>query len=78
MVDGDVVSAQVVTQRTITERKPDGSTVTKKVWVSLDTPKEKPKVVERSPERSPFEGEADYDPIDMLSPPRTNKSQVGK
>lgn len=47
MVDGDVVSAQVVTQRTITERKHDGSTVTKQVWESLDTPKEKLTAVEK-------------------------------
>lgn len=76
MVDGDVVSAQVVTQRTITERKHDGSTVTKQVWESLDTPKEKLTAVEKSPKRPPFEFEPIYEPADILSPPRTKKSQV--
>lgn len=76
MIDGDVDSAQVVTQRTITETKHDGSTVKKQVWVSLDKPGEKSTAVEKVPERPPFDYEPVYEPADMSSPQRTNKSQV--
>lgn len=38
ILEGDVRLAEAVTPKTITETKNDGSIVTKKVWISLDTP----------------------------------------
>lgn len=76
MIDGEVDSATVVTQRTITETNNDGTTITRRVWVSLDTPKEKQTTVEKTPERPTFEFEPVYEPADMSTPQKVNKSQV--
>jgi KDZ transposase family protein len=80
MIDGDVDSAPVVTERTITEIKQDGRTVTKRVWVSLDIPQETLTAVRNTPETSPFEFDPVYEPAEepanMSPPPRTNKPQV--
>jgi hypothetical protein len=74
MLDGDIDSAQAVMPQTISEIKKDGSTVTKRVWVSLDTPNPNLSAVEDSTEMPAFENE----PADMsLAPPeQTNKYQV--
>jgi hypothetical protein len=74
MLDGDVDSAQVVTPQTIPETKKDGSTVFKRVWVSLDTSNPNLTAMENDAEIPGFEDE----PGDMPSPPtdRTNKYQV--
>jgi hypothetical protein len=67
MIIGTVDSAALVTPKTITETRKDGSVVTKKVWESLNpqTP-QLPGNVEhqKSKERPPNE----YDPVDISSP----------
>jgi hypothetical protein len=74
MLDGDVTSAQVVTSQTISETRKDGSTVLKRVWVSLDTPHQNLTAVENPAQMPGF----DEEPGDMPSPPtdQTNKYQV--
>jgi hypothetical protein len=62
MIDGNIDSAMVVTPETIFKTKKDGSTVTKQVWVSLDTPNPNETAIE-SPAESPFFD----DPVDMSS-----------
>lgn len=66
MIDGDIDSAMVVTSETIFKTKKDGSTVTKKVWVSLDIPNPNLKDVEFPPEMPVFD-----EPVDMSSHPET-------
>lgn len=71
---GDIELAKVVTPKTIYETKKDGTVVSKKVWISLDTPTPKIPTVEES-------SGLDYGPIDEpfdVSPPpeRTHASQV--
>ena len=64
MVDGEIESALIVTLETIYETQRDSTTVTKQVWVSLDTPNPKVTAVEKSPEMPAVE----YKPVDMSSP----------
>lgn len=78
MIDGDVDSAQVVTQRTISDTMEDGSIIKKQVWVSLDTPNQKLTAVEKASEIPASGYDPAYDPEDISSPQpeRTKKSQV--
>lgn len=77
MIDGEVDAAQVVTQRTITETRKDGSVIKKQVWESLDTPVQKPTAVEKVPEIAAMEYDPGYDPADISQQPeRTKKTQV--
>lgn len=86
MIDGDVDSAQVVTPRTITETKRDGSIIKKQVWESLDTPSPKSSAMENTPEVPAMGDEQShypafdpaFDPANPSHPPpvRTKKSQV--
>ena len=74
MVDGEVESALVVTPKTINETKKDGTTVKKKVWVSLGMPSSSSTTVENHPQ-SPI---MDYEPVDIGSPQpeKRNKYQA--
>ena len=38
MIDGDISSASVITYKTITETQNDGTTITKRVKIALDSP----------------------------------------
>jgi hypothetical protein len=71
MVDGEVESAQVVTPKTINETLKDGTTVKKKVWVSLDTPCSSKTTVENRPQSPTM----DYDPVDIGSPQPERRKQ---
>jgi hypothetical protein len=63
MIDGEIDSAMVVTPETIFKTKKDGSTVTKQVWVSLESPNPNIIAVENPPEMHAFD-----EPVDLSSP----------
>jgi len=63
MIEGHIDLAMGVTSETIYITKKDGSTVPKKVWVSLDTPNPNIAAIENSPQ-IPISDE----PVDMSSP----------
>lgn len=75
MVDGDVSSTKVVTFKTITETRKDGTMVTKRVLVSLDTPNNVSTIDDIPAEEFSYNYESEN-----ISPPpmkRTNTKQVG-
>ena len=76
MIDGEIDSAPVVMSKTIYETKKDGTTVSKKIWVPLDTPKSTSSAVEKPVEMSGFE----YEPVDMSTshPESTKTYKVNK
>jgi hypothetical protein len=65
IVGESVELAHIVTPKIIHETKADGTTVTKRVLVSLDKPKPKAPTMEKPAEMP----ETGYEPIDMNSPP---------
>jgi hypothetical protein len=71
MVDGDPESAQAVTHRTISAILHDGTTITKTILVSLDTPTETI-AVETMPAELPAIDDMDQDE----RPEKTNSSRV--
>jgi hypothetical protein len=75
MVDGDITSAHVVTYKTVTETKRDGTSVTKRVAVSLDTPSNV-STTDETPTNDFFNN---YEPDNVSPAPveRTNPSRVG-
>ncbi|KAF8814632.1 hypothetical protein BYT27DRAFT_7249671 [Phlegmacium glaucopus] len=70
MVNGDTDSMQTVTQKTILETRNDGTTVSKRVWVSLDRPSEKMATEANQAEMPPM----DYKPANMSPPPERRHS----
>ena len=73
-IDGDISCANVVTYKTITETKQDGTTVERRVMVSMDLPSKGSTSVELSEET--FVN--NYEPENMSPPPvRLNRYRVG-
>ena len=78
MIDGEIDSALVVTPETIYETRKDGTTVTKQVWVSLDTPIPKVTAEERRAEMPALEYMPDIEPDNSSPQPETTRRyQVG-
>ena len=63
MIEGEIDLARVVTPETIFKTKKDGSTVAKKVWVSLETPNPNITAVENPQQMHGFD-----ETVDMSSP----------
>jgi hypothetical protein len=65
MIEGDPDLAQAVTRQTISETRSDGTTVQRRVWVSIDAPTDKATTVEKEVEVPTM----DYEPAHISPPP---------
>ncbi|KAF8805303.1 hypothetical protein BYT27DRAFT_7224958 [Phlegmacium glaucopus] len=65
MIEGDPDLAQAVTRQTISETHSDGTTVQRRVWVSIDAPTDKVTTVEKEVEVPTM----DYEPAHISPPP---------
>jgi hypothetical protein len=74
MVDGDTDLAEAVTHKTILETRNDGRTVSKRVWIPIDSPSEKITTVEKPADMPRM----DCEPANVSPPPeRTHPHRVG-